>query len=127
MTELDKVCTIGWDEMSLTANLNFDQIKDYIDGFEELGSKRTTDFSTHALVFMVRGIKSAYKQPIAYFLTQNLKADELATLIRLVIQAVTDTGELHPNCCFLLINFIFRLLTKGFSVLFRFESYWFSM
>lgn len=95
LPELEKMCTIGWDEMSLTANLTFDQIKDYIDGFEDIGSKRTNNFATHALVFMVRGIQSPFKQPIAYFLTQNLNGGELAELIKLVIQAVMDTGELH--------------------------------
>ncbi|KAG4074447.1 hypothetical protein HA402_014399 [Bradysia odoriphaga] len=92
LSELDKMCTIGWDEMSLTANLTFDQIKDYIDGFEDIGSKRTNDFATHALVFMVRGIQSPYKQPIAYYLTQNLNAAELSELIKLVTEAVMDTG-----------------------------------
>lgn len=98
LPELDKMCTIGWDEMSLTANLTFDQIKDYIDGFEDIGSKRTNNFATHALVFMVRGIQSPFKQPIAYYLTQNLNAAELAELIKLVIEAVMDTGELQQNC-----------------------------
>lgn len=94
MENMDKICTIGWDEMSLTAHLDIDEIKDYIDGFEDLGSKRTNNFATHALVFMVRGIKSKYKQPIAYFLTENISSAELAELIRLVIGAVSDTGEL---------------------------------
>lgn len=98
MGELDEYCTIGWDEMSLTASLDFDHIKDYIDGFEDLASKRTSNFATHALVFMVRGIKSAYKQPVAYFLTENLKAAELAELVRLVVTAVLDTGKFQT--CF---------------------------
>ncbi len=93
MEPLDKLCTIGWDEMSLTSNLHFDHIKDYIDGFEDLGSKRTNHFATHALVFMVRGVKSSYKQPISYYLTENLNATELAALIKLVITAVMDTGK----------------------------------
>lgn len=95
MDDIDKICTIGWDEMSLTTHLDFQQVKDYIDGFEDLGSKRTKNFATHALVFMVRGIKLAYKQPIAYFLTGNLDSDELAELIRLVIKAVLDTGKFY--------------------------------
>lgn len=97
MEELDKICTIGWDEMSLTAHLDFEQIKDYIDGFEDFGQKRTNNFATHALVFMIRGVKSAYKQPLAYFLTENIDSSELAELVRLVIGAVSDAGELF-NC-----------------------------
>lgn len=94
MEDMDKVCSIGWDEMSLTAHLDFEKIKDYIDGFEDLGSKRTNNFATHALVFMIRGLKTRYKQPIAYFLTENIKADELSELIALVITAVLKTGKL---------------------------------
>ncbi|KAG4076027.1 hypothetical protein HA402_014026 [Bradysia odoriphaga] len=92
MGPLQRVCTIGWDELSLTSSLQFDHIKDYIDGFEDLGSKRTNNFATHALVFMVRGVQSPYKQPISYFLTENLSSLELSELVRLVISAVIDTG-----------------------------------
>lgn len=95
MDPLERLCTIGWDEMSLTAGLQFDHVKDYIDGFEDLGSKRTSNFATHSLVFMVRGVQSPYKQPISYFLTENLNSQELAELVRLVISAVQDTGKLQ--------------------------------
>lgn len=93
MEPLERLCTLGWDEISLTSGLHFDHIKDYIDGFEDLGSKRTNNFATHGLVFMVRGVLSPYKQPISYYLTENLKATELAELIILVTTAVMDTGE----------------------------------
>ncbi|XP_037051782.1 uncharacterized protein LOC119085470 [Bradysia coprophila] len=92
MEQLDKLCTVGWDEMSLTSSHHFDQIKDYIDGFEDTESKRTDNFATHALVFMARGITSAFKQPISYFLTANLNSTELAELVLLVTSAVMDTG-----------------------------------
>lgn len=116
MDDIDKVCTIGWDEMSLSAHLDFEQIKDYIDGFEDLESKRTNNFATHALVFMIRGLKSKYKQPFSYFLTGNIDSTELAELIRLVITAVQDTGKL----------FVFlshhKILSK-FSISVNFSSF----
>ncbi|KAJ6648165.1 DNA transposase THAP9 [Pseudolycoriella hygida] len=92
MNEIDRFCTIVWDEMSLSTHLDFYPIKDYIDGFEDLESKRSTDFATHALVFMVRGMNKAYKQPISYFLTNTICAAELAELIQLVISVVIDAG-----------------------------------
>lgn len=99
LKERDKIVTIAFDEMSLTNHLDYSNVCDYIDGFEDLGNKRTSKFSSHALVFMIRGVNRAFKQPIAYFCTADLKSDELAELIRSVIEAVMDTGKL--------INFIY--------------------
>lgn len=92
MQEKDKYVTIGWDEMSLKTHLDFNSVKDYIDGFVDYGVRREMKFGTHALVFMVRGIKKEFKQPIAYFITESINHIELSELIRLVIGAVIDTG-----------------------------------
>lgn len=88
----EKLCTIGWDEMSLTHHLQYNPSGDYIDGFVDFGEVRIPDFATHSLTFMIRGIKKAFKQPVAYFYTQNLSGLELAELIKLVIRAVFETG-----------------------------------
>lgn len=92
MNDIDKYVSVVWDEMSLKSNLDFEEIKGYIDGFVDTGNRRTNTFATHALVFMVRGIKSDFKQPIAYFLTESICSDELAHLIRLVIEEISKTG-----------------------------------
>lgn len=92
MNDLDKNVMLSWDEMALTAHLDFAETMDYIDGFEDTSKERTNKFATHALVFMVRGIRAAFKQPVAYFLTENIKSEELKELIKLVIVAVFDTG-----------------------------------
>lgn len=92
LNEVDKFVTIGWDEMSLTSHLDFNSVKDYIDGFVDYGDRREMKFGTHALVFMVRGIEKEFKQPVAYFITENISSIELSELIRLVIEAVLDTG-----------------------------------
>lgn len=89
----DKNVTIVWDEIALTAHLDFQETKDYIDGFQDIGATGTNNnFATHALVFMIRGLTSAYKQPIAYFLTENISSSELSELIKLIIKAVFHTG-----------------------------------
>lgn len=88
----EKLCTISWDEMALTTHLNFCDSKDAMDGFVDLGSIPIPDFATHALVFMIRGIKMAYKQPVAYFFTGSTDSIQLAELIKLVIREVLNTG-----------------------------------
>jgi len=54
--EKDKLCVLMWDEMSLEANLHFDQLNDKIIGFEDWGHRRTSLIADHVLVFMARGI-----------------------------------------------------------------------
>lgn len=92
MKEAEKYVTIAWDEMSLQTHLDFNSVKDYIDGFVDYGDRREMKFGTHALVFMVRGITKEFKQPVAYFITENINSTELSELIRLVIEAILDTG-----------------------------------
>lgn len=89
---LDKICTIGWDEMSLTHHLSLCTSEDYIDGFVDFGDVRIPEFATHSLTFMIRGVNVAFKQPVAYFYTQNLNGLQLAELVTLVIRAVFDAS-----------------------------------
>lgn len=94
LDEDDKYVTVGWDEMSLATHLDFNSVKDYIDGFVDYGDRREMKFGTHALVFMVRGIAKEFKQPVAYFITENINSIELSELIRVVIETIIDTGTL---------------------------------
>lgn len=92
MSPLDKICTIGWDEMAITHHLSYNVSGDYIDGFVDHGDDRFAEFATHSLTFMLRGINRPYKQPVAYFYTQNLNGMELANLVKSVIRAVRTAG-----------------------------------
>lgn len=89
---LDKYCTLSWDEMALTTHINFCDTKDAMDGFVDLGTIQIPEFATHALVFMIRGVNQAYKQPVAYFFTGKTNSNQLAELIKLVICEVLKTG-----------------------------------
>lgn len=93
LPELDKYCTLSWDEVSLKAHLDYNVSRDEIDGFVDMLGVRRPIFATHALTFMIRGIKTPFKQPIAYFFTHGLKHFELAEMIKLVTEAVLDTGN----------------------------------
>lgn len=57
MKDVDKLCILMWDEMSLQPHLQYDQINDKIIEFEDWGNKRTQGIANHALVFMLRGIR----------------------------------------------------------------------
>ncbi len=93
MDDLDKYCTIGWDEMALTTHLNFSDTNDAMDGFVDFGNITIPEFATHALVFMIRGVNLAYKQPVSYFFTNDLDSDQLAKLVKLVITEVFKSGN----------------------------------
>lgn len=54
LDNLDKICTVGWDEMVLT-QINFCDSNDAMDGFVDYGDIQIPEFATHALVFMIRG------------------------------------------------------------------------
>ncbi|XP_039302727.1 uncharacterized protein LOC105207257 isoform X2 [Solenopsis invicta] len=61
--ETDKLCILMWDEMSLEANLQYDQLNDRIIGFEDWGHRRTSLIADHVLVFMlIRCIKEIIKE-----------------------------------------------------------------
>lgn len=94
LSDYDKICTIGWDEMSLTHRLSYCTSEDFIDGFVDFGDVRIPDFATHSLTFMIRGINKAFKQPVTYFFTQNINSTQLAEKVKLVTGAVNKTGKM---------------------------------
>jgi len=55
-----------FDEVCLSSGLSYDSVTDQIDGFVDTGSNKSQNIADHALVFMVRGIKKKFKQPISY-------------------------------------------------------------
>lgn len=93
--ELDRFCTVIFDEVSITfPSLQFNESNGKVIGFEDLGqSDRSTKFADKALVFMVRGIRKKFKQPVAFYLTtSNMNGLKLAKIIKEVIEAVQSTG-----------------------------------
>lgn len=73
-----KLCVLMWDEMSLEANLQFDQLNDKIIGFEDWGHRRTSLIADHVLVFMARGILNGWKIPLSYsFCKSQTKSAQL--------------------------------------------------
>jgi hypothetical protein len=67
MNKSGKLCTLTMDEVSLKANFQYDQSNDDVTGVEYFGEgDRSSKVATAALVFMARGIKDNWKQPLGY-------------------------------------------------------------
>lgn len=90
----DKLCSLAFDEMSLTTQINYNAQKDTLEGF---ASNNESKFADHALVFMVKGIKQNFKQPIAYYFTSCLNKFELKKLVKTVIRHAQDSGLIIIN------------------------------
>lgn len=97
MPEEDKLCVLSWDEVSLTAHLDYDKSRDIIEGFVDMNGLRRPEFATHSLTFMVRGIRIPYKEPVSFFYTAGLTAVELSGLVRLTSGTVFDTGTVSSQ------------------------------
>lgn len=90
----DRLCSLIFDEMSLTPQIFYNNQKDAFEGF---ATSQGTKFADHALVFMVKGLKQNFKQPVAYYFTNCLQKNELKTLIKCVITEVQKSGLIVIN------------------------------
>lgn len=92
--KLYRFYTVIFDEVSISASLQFNESNGKVIGFEDLGqSDRSTKFADKALVFMVQGIRKKFKQTVAFYLTtSNMNGLKLANIIQEVIKAVQSTG-----------------------------------
>jgi hypothetical protein len=96
MNESGKLCTLTMDEVSLKANLQYDQSKDEVTGIEDFGEgDRSSKVATAALVFMARGIKENWKQPLGYVLVNEACPSERIKFILLKIIDDLTSLDLH--------------------------------
>ncbi|XP_076247801.1 uncharacterized protein LOC143187475 [Calliopsis andreniformis] len=101
MSAQEKLCVLMWDEMSLMPHVDYDVNEDKIIGFEDWGTRRTSRFADHALVFMLRGLHSGWKMPISYnYCDSQTKAPQLIQCIKNVVKALKKTGiEVVATVC----------------------------
>ena len=94
MNEAGRVCTITMDELSIKANLQYDQTTDKVIGVEDFGDgKGTAKVATSALVFMARGIKESWKQPLGYVLVnESCPGERIKPLLFSIIDDLTEIG-----------------------------------
>lgn len=94
MSDEEKHCVLIFDEMKIKSFLEYSKYLDMVEGFEDLGHKgRTNKLATQAMVFVVRGLYSNWKLPLAYFLSgSSMSSSILKDLIVDVIEKCTDLG-----------------------------------
>lgn len=60
-------------EMSIRKNLNYNSKLDQIDGYQDHGNQgRTLQIASHALTFMAIGVTNSWKQPVAFYFSQQI-------------------------------------------------------
>lgn len=72
----EKLCVLMFDEVSLKAQISYNERKDKLTGFVDNGMNRKPEFADHAQVFMVRGLYQNYKQPVAYTFAASATMDQ---------------------------------------------------
>ncbi|XP_072947212.1 uncharacterized protein [Epargyreus clarus] len=90
----DRTCSLSFDEMSLNPQISYNKQKDSLEGFTTNENKNIAD---HVLVFMVKGIKNNFKQPVAYYFTNRLGKVELKATIKTVVKHIFDCGLIVIN------------------------------
>lgn len=89
----ERLCILLFDEVSLKAQIIYNERKDKITGVVDNGQQRQPEFADHAQVFMVRGLIKNFKQAIYYtFSASATKGPELAKQIKNVITEVQQAG-----------------------------------
>ena len=94
MSKRERQCVLMWDEMSIKRLLEYNRKDDFVEGFQDLGHLgRSDQVANYALVFMLRGLTSTWKQPIAFYVSRgNVDGNDLTALIKQVVNAVFDAG-----------------------------------
>lgn len=94
MSDDEKYCVLIFDEMKIKSFLEYSKYLDMVEGFEDLGHRgRTNELATQAMVFMVRGLYSNWKLPLAYFLSgSSMNSLILKDLIIDVIEKCIELG-----------------------------------
>ena len=89
MESLDKCCILMYDEMSINPGLHYNRRDDKIEGFSSFDKK----FANHVMVFMIKGLRRKWKQPVAYYFTNSgMGAADLVRLIKEIILKLEGIG-----------------------------------
>lgn len=93
LPEIDRNCILLFDEMAVGTGLTYDSKNDVIFGFNTFGKQSLPDIADHVLVFMIKGIRRKYKQPVAYYYCRGTTTTpNLVLCIKEIIEAVQTTG-----------------------------------
>lgn len=91
--KLVRFCTVIFDEVFIFASLQFNESVRKVIGFEDLGQcDCSPKFADKELVFIVRGIRKKFKQPVAFcFINSQMNSTTLVNIIKEMIKAVQST------------------------------------
>lgn len=93
LPEEKKLVNLLFDEVSLAPGLVYNAFLNEIVGFQDNGITKRNDIADHALVFMIKGIKSKTKQPICFTFSKGLtKTRDLKALLVTVIKELNAAG-----------------------------------
>lgn len=93
MEPLNRYCSLLFDEMTVDAALTYIKKGDFIQGFEFLGETLTQNFADHAMVFMARGLRKKWKQPVAYFFSEHgMRSYDLIRNLKYIIRELHKIG-----------------------------------
>lgn len=89
-----KLCVLSFDEMSIKESLLYNAERDEIEGLEDFGHiGKSRSVANHMTVFMLRGLLTKWKQPVAYYLSSGpIKSGILHSLLLYVLDKITDAG-----------------------------------
>ena len=90
----DKLCVICKNEMSIKESLHYNKEKDCVEGFEDFGTLRCTKYiANNAFVFMARGLRHKWKQPVGYYLSSGvMPSDTMKSLLLDSIEKLCGVG-----------------------------------
>lgn len=93
MNDADRHCVLMFDEMSLKEHVQYCPREDKVIGLVDNGNSRSGDLANYAVVFMVRGLRTKWKQPVAcYFTRGGMKGKELKDVIQEVLASCFEIG-----------------------------------
>ena len=89
-----KLCMIAMDEMPIKESLIYNVERDQVEGYEDLTAWVGPSTSPiMPIVFLVRGLRTKWKQPVGYFLSSGpLSGDIMKTLLLECIQKLSAIG-----------------------------------
>ena len=94
MAHEDRKCILLMDEMSLKTNLTYDKKSDKVVGIVDFGDgDRAAARANSVTVLMLRGIRKAWKQAIAYVFTNNaIPHQKVSEILTKVLKRTTAAG-----------------------------------
>jgi hypothetical protein len=102
MKNLEKYCVLMFDEIALEPELQHNQKYDSVDGLVDMGDgERRLALADHALVFLIKGIATAWKMPIAYgFCEGTTTTPDLTRFLKSVILKKISKSYRVNDCCY---------------------------